>query len=198
MGGQVVPNDVLLFKVNRPLSRPDDSALPDALVPFEPLDPALAERERILAVTEIERPSDGYVVIGLLGNARWHEPITEDPKAGTTEIWSFANTTGDVHPIHLHLVQFQVLNRQTFDVPTYLQTGKLVLTSRPMAPETNERPGMKDTVKSYPGYITRVIQKFDLPAGVRVTPGQAYRYVWHCHILEHEDNEMMRPYHVIG
>jgi spore coat protein A len=198
MGGQVVPNDVLLFKVNRPLSRPDDSALPDALVPFEPLDPALAERERILAVTEIERPSDGYVVIGLLGNARWHEPITEDPKAGTTEIWSFANTTGDVHPIHLHLVQFQVLNRQTFDVPTYLQTGKLVLTSRPMAPETNERPGMKDTVKSYPGYITRVIQKFDLPAGVRVTPGQPYRYVWHCHILEHEDNEMMRPYHVIG
>jgi len=198
MGGQVVPNDVLLFKVSKPLSGPDDSTLPDTLAPFEALNPALAERERILAVTEIERPSDGYVVIGLLGNARWHEPVTEDPKAGTTEIWSFANTPGDVHPIHLHLVRFQLLNRQTFDVPTYLQSGKLVLTGRPMAPETNERPGMKDTVKSYPGYITRVIQRFDLPAGTKVTAGQEYRYVWHCHILEHEDNEMMRPYNVIG
>ncbi|MGA8030694.1 MAG: multicopper oxidase, partial [Bryobacteraceae bacterium] len=198
MGGQIVPSDVLLFKVNRPLSKNDAGELPDSLAPFEPLDPSLAERERILAITEIERPSDGYVVIGLLGNTRWHEPITEDPKAGTTEIWSFANTTGDVHPIHLHLVRFQVLNRQTFDVPTYLQTGKLLLTGRPIAPETNERPAMKDTVKSYPGYVTRIIQKFDLPRGMKVSAGQEYRYVWHCHILEHEDNEMMRPYNVIG
>jgi spore coat protein A len=146
----------------------------------------------------VERPSDGYVVIGLLGNARWHEPITEDPKAGTTEIWSFVNTTGDVHPIHLHLVQFQVLNRQTFDVPAFLQTGKVILTGRPIAPETSERPAMKDTVKAYPGYVTRVIQRFDLPSNITVSPGHEYRYVWHCHILEHEDNEMMRPYNVIG
>ena len=67
-----------------------------------------------------------------------------------------------------------------------------------MPPERNERPAMKDTVKSYPGYVTRVIQRFDLPVGTVAAPGQEFLYVWHCHILEHEDNEMMRPYKVVG
>ena len=197
MGGQYLAEEVMLFKVTKPLSVKDTSAVPDILVPFEPLSPTFATRERLLLVSEQERPSDGYVIIGLLGNARWHEPITEDPKAGSTEIWSFVNITGDVHPLHVHLVQFQVLNRQAFDVPTYQQTGKLVFTGKPMAPEANERPARKDTVKSYPGYVTRVIMRFDLPHGAPVTPGQELVYVWHCHILEHEDNEMMRPYKII-
>ena len=197
MGGQFVPSDVMLFKVTKPLSGKDTSSLPDALVPFEPLNPALAQRERMLLVSEHERPSDGYVIIGLLGNARWHEPITEDPKAGSMEIWSFVNITADVHPLHVHLVQFQVLNRQPFNVQTYQQTGKLVFTGAPIAPERNERPARKDTIKSYPGYVTRVIQRFDLPHTAPTTPGQELLYVWHCHILEHEDNEMMRPYKVI-
>lgn len=198
MGGQFLADDVMLFKVTRPLSGKDTSAVPDMLVPYEPLNPTFATRERLLLVSEQERPSDGYVIIGLLGNARWHEPITEDPKAGSTEIWSFVNITGDVHPLHVHLVQFQVLNRQAFDVPTYKQTGKLVFTGKPMAPESNERPARKDTVKSYPGYVTRVIMRFDLPHGAAVTPGEELVYVWHCHILEHEDNEMMRPYKVVA
>jgi spore coat protein A, manganese oxidase len=197
MGGQFVAEDVMLFRVTKPLSVKDTSSVPEMLVPFEPLNPRFATRERLLLVSEQERPSDGYVIIGLLGNARWHEPITEDPKAGSTEIWSFVNITGDVHPLHVHLVQFQVLNRQAFDVPTYQQTGKLVFTGRPMAPEGNERPARKDTVKSYPGYVTRVIMRFDLPHGAPVTPGQELVYVWHCHILEHEDNEMMRPYKIV-
>jgi spore coat protein A len=197
MGGQFIPADVMLFKVTKPLSGKDISALPDALVPFEPLDPAHAERDRMLLVSEKERPSDGYVIIGLLGNARWHEPITEDPKAGSIEIWSFVNITADVHPLHVHLVQFQVLNRQPFNVATFQQTGKLVFTGAPMAPESNERPARKDTIKSYPGYVTRIIQRFDLPHGAPTTPGQELLYVWHCHILEHEDNEMMRPYKVV-
>jgi spore coat protein A, manganese oxidase len=197
MGGQFLADDVMLFKVTKPLSGKDTSTVPDTLVPFEPLNPTYATRERLLLVSEKERPSDGYVIIGLLGNARWHEPITEDPKAGSTEIWSFINITGDVHPLHVHLVQFQVLNRQAFDVPTYQQTGKLVFTGKPMAPEGNERPAQKDTIKSYPGYVTRIIMRFDLPHGAPVTPGQELLYVWHCHILEHEDNEMMRPYKVI-
>jgi spore coat protein A len=197
MGGQYPAEDVMLFKVTKPLAGKDTSSLPEALVPFEPLSPNYATRERLLLVSERERPSDGYVIIGLLGNARWHEPITEDPKAGTTEIWSFVNITMDVHPLHIHLVQFQVLNRQPFDVPTYQQTGKLIFTGKPMPPESNERPARKDTIKSYPGYVTRVIMRFDLPHGATVTPGQELLYVWHCHILEHEDNEMMRPYKVI-
>jgi spore coat protein A len=197
MGGQYLAEDVMLFKIARPLSGKDTSAVPETLVPFKSLNPTYSTRERLLLVSEKERPSDGYVIIGLLGNARWHEPITEDPKAGSTEIWSFVNITGDVHPLHVHLVQFQVLNRQAFDVPTYQQTGKLVFTAKPMAPESNERPARKDTIKSYPGYVTRIIMRFDLPHGAPVTPGQELLYVWHCHILEHEDNEMMRPYKVI-
>ncbi len=197
MGGQYLAEDVLLFKVIKTLSGKDTSVVPEALVPFEPLVPTYATRERLLLVSEKERPSDGYVITGLLGNARWHEPITEDPKAGSTEIWSFVNITGDVHPLHVHLVRFQVLNRQTFDVQTYQQTGKLVFTGKPMAPESNERPAHKDTIKSYPGYVTRVVMRFDLPDGAQVAPGDELLYVWHCHILEHEDNEMMRPYKVV-
>jgi spore coat protein A, manganese oxidase len=197
-GGEIVPSDVMLFKVTKPLSGSDISTVPETLVPFTPLEAAHAVRERTLTLTEMDRPSDGYTMIGLLGQKHWDDPITEDPKAGSMEIWSFANTTGDVHPMHIHLVQFQVLNRQTFDVKNYMQTGKLVFTGIPMPPESNERPAWKDTVKTYSGYVTRVIARFDLPAGTQAKPGEEFRYVWHCHVLEHEDNEMMRPYKIVG
>jgi spore coat protein A len=196
-GGEIVPSDVMLFKVTKPLAGKDASSLPDTLVPWPPMDPAHAVRERTLALTEMDRSPDGYTMIGLLGQKHWDDPITEDPKAGTTEIWSFANTTGDVHPIHVHQVQFQVLNRQPFDARTYIDTGKLVYTGHPMPPESNERPAWKDTIKTYARYITRVIAKFDLPAGTVARPGDEFRYVWHCHVLEHEDNEMMRPYKIV-
>jgi spore coat protein A, manganese oxidase len=197
-GGEVVPSDVMLFKVTKPLSSADTSSLPETLPPITQLSPAVATRQRVLALTEMDRPSDGYTSIGLLGQKHWDDPITEDPKAGSTEIWSLANATGDVHPIHLHLVQFQVLNRQPFDVKTYLQSGKLVYTGAPMLPEANERPAWKDTIKTYAGFVTRIIPKFDLPEGTQATPGQEFLYVWHCHILEHEDNEMMRPYKIVA
>lgn len=197
-GGEIVPKDVMLFKVTKLLAGKDTSSLPDALSPWAPLNPTHAVRERILALTEMDRPSDGYTLIGLLGQKHWDDPITEDPKAGSTEIWSFANATGDVHPIHLHLVQFQVLNRQPFDVKSYIETGKLNFVGMPMPPESNERPAWKDTVKTYAGYVTRVIARFDLPVGAATSPGQEFRYVWHCHVLEHEDNEMMRPYKIVA
>jgi spore coat protein A, manganese oxidase len=197
-GGQIVPPDVMLFKVTKPLSSPDTSSIPESLIPFTPLDAASAVRERVLTLTEMDRPSDGYTMIGLLDNKHWDDPISEDPKIGSTEIWTFANTTGDVHPMHLHLVQFQVLNRQPFDAKTYLQTGKLVFTNIPIPPERNERPAWKDTIKTYSNYVTRVIARFDLPTGTIAKPGEEFRYVWHCHVLEHEDNEMMRPYKVVG
>jgi spore coat protein A, manganese oxidase len=197
-GGQIVPAEVMLFKVTKPLSGTDTSAVPETLVPFSPLDAGLAVRERILALTEMDRPSDGYTMIGLLDQKHWDDPISEAPKAGSTEIWSFANATGDVHPMHIHQVQFQVLNRQPFDAKTYQQTGKLVFTNIPMPPESNERPAWKDTIKTYSGYVTRVIARFDLPSGTVAKPGDEFRYVWHCHVLEHEDNEMMRPYKIIA
>ena len=100
--------------------------------------------------------------------------------------------------MHVHLVQFQVLNRQPFDLKTYYKTGKLVFSGPPIQPEQSERPAMKDTIKAFPGHVTRVIMKFDLPQTAPPTPGQELLYVWHCHMLEHEDNDMMRPYKVVA
>jgi FtsP/CotA-like multicopper oxidase with cupredoxin domain len=88
------------------------------------------------------------------------------------------NFTEDAHPIHIHEVQFEVVNREVFD-PEEDATGTVRM---PEAWET----GTKDTVIAYPDEITRVKALFDLPG----------LYVWHCHIVEHEDHEMMRPYAV--
>jgi bilirubin oxidase len=101
---------------------------------------------------------------------RWHDPISENPGLDATEIWEFQNFTPDVHPIHIHQVQFQVIGRG----PDGRQP--------PEGPEL----GFKDTVVALPGQITRVKARFDLPG----------LYVWHCHTLEHEDNEMMLRYFV--
>jgi FtsP/CotA-like multicopper oxidase with cupredoxin domain len=118
----------------------------------------------------------------------WMDAVTEDPRLGDRETWEFHNFTADAHPIHIHEVQFRVVNRQRLesdDEGVAVQPAKLVGSPRP--PEAWER-GFKDTVIAYPGEVTRVQARFDLPG----------RYVWHCHILEHEDNEMMRPYDVVG
>lgn len=123
----------------------------------------------------------------LLNGARWHDPVTENPALGTVEIWSFLNLTDDTHPIHLHLVRFQILDRRPFDLFTYLNDGKLEYTAAAISPDANEA-GWKDTVRADPGMVTRIIIRFE---------GFAGRYVWHCHVLEHEDNEMMRPYEVL-
>src|SRR5699024_4388625 len=112
---------------------------------------------------------------------------TEKPKIGDTEVWSFMNITDFPHPIHIHLIQFQVLNRQAFDLDLYNETKQIVFTGAPTPPKPNER-GWKDTVSAPPGEFTRVIVKFGPYTG---------RYVWHCHILEHEEYDMMRPYDVM-
>jgi FtsP/CotA-like multicopper oxidase with cupredoxin domain len=128
----------------------------------------------------------GNVVNGEAVKALWMEPVTENPNTGDTEIWAFYNTTGDAHPMHVHEVAFEVVNREALvldeagDPVVPLQLSGVV---RP--PEAWES-GYKDTVTAYPGEVTRVKAQFN-------TPGQ---YVWHCHIVEHEDNEMMRPYRV--
>ncbi len=103
----------------------------------------------------------------------WENPVTENPALGATEIWEIHNFTEDAHPIHLHQVQFEILERQPF--------GGAV-----RGPEAGET-GTKDTVIALPGEITRIKARFDIPG----------LYVWHCHILDHEDNEMMRPY-IVG
>jgi FtsP/CotA-like multicopper oxidase with cupredoxin domain len=115
----------------------------------------------------------------------WEDAITENPKLGATETWELYNFTADAHPIHVHLVRFKVLNRQLLETDAEgvsLQPAKLVRRAI-TGPEPSEA-GYKDTVIAYPGQVTRIQAKFDIPG----------LYVWHCHIVEHEDNEMMRPY----
>ncbi|MEW5991022.1 MAG: multicopper oxidase [Chloroflexota bacterium] len=124
------------------------------------------------------------------GTARpmtWMEPTTDNPQLGATETWEFHNFTADAHPIHIHEVQFRVVNRETLVTDEEgMAIQPAVLVGDPRSPEAWEA-GYKDTVIAYPGEVTRVQATFDLPG----------RYVWHCHILEHEDNEMMRPYDVV-
>ena len=120
---------------------------------------------------------------------------TETPSAGATEYWQIFNLTADVHPIHFHLVNVQLLQRQTFEGTP----DSYSLTGSPMRPNANEL-GWKETVRCNPEEVTTVAMKFDLPS----LPTSAMRnavsprtggkeYVWHCHILEHEEHDMMRP-----
>jgi FtsP/CotA-like multicopper oxidase with cupredoxin domain len=95
------------------------------------------------------------------------------------------NTTGDAHPMHIHEVAFEVVNRQQIIVDEVTERVQVAPGSAPVPPEPWES-GFKDTVIAYPGQVTRVRVKFDV----------AGQYVWHCHIVEHEDNEMMRPYRI--
>jgi spore coat protein A, manganese oxidase len=125
-----------------------------------------------------------------------HDPVTENPKAGDVEIWEIANLTGDTHPIHFHLVNVQILNREPFNAAVYNGTPTF-LPGGPYSPSPMES-GWKETVRMNPGEVIRVIMKFDLPAGlpfaVPASPRTGgHEYVWHCHILEHEEHDMMRP-----
>jgi spore coat protein A len=195
-GDDVVPPDVMLFKVNQDLRGPDRSRLPGTLNNVPLLNPAAAVATRDLVLSELDSaPPFENPIIAQINGAMWDDPVTESPRNGAVEIWRIVNTTGDAHPIHIHLVQFQILDRRHFDINQY---PAVVFDQPPQAPENNERPAWKDTVLSYPETVTRVIAKFDLPRDARPRPGQKFRYVYHCHILEHEENEMMRPYDVIG
>ncbi len=131
----------------------------------------------------------------LLFGREYMDDVTENVQAGATEVWEIANLTGDVHPIHFHLVNGQVLSRQAFSTSQY--TGGVPNYQGPsMAPDANEL-GWKETVRMYPGTVTRMLFRFDLPSvpfNVPESPRTGgFEYVWHCHILEHEEHDMMRP-----
>ena len=196
-GDDVVPADVMMFRVVKRLQGRDTSSVPNTLNSVPLISPGSAVKQRNLLLTEADRDPDGFPIIALLDQKMWDDPVSEDPKVNTVEQWNLINTTGDAHPKHIHLVQFQILNRQPFDVDQWSANGQIVFTGPPVTPDANERPAWKDTVKSLPGTVTRLLMQFTLPTGTHVTHGQRFRYVWHCHILEHEDNEMMRPYDVV-
>ncbi|HEX4992684.1 MAG TPA: multicopper oxidase domain-containing protein, partial [Rubrobacteraceae bacterium] len=137
---------------------------------------------------------------------RFEAPVNIRVRAGAVEDWLLINLSADTHPIHLHLPQFQVVERRPFNVAGYRRALKKAraagnpnpnpapfYTGGPLPLQTDDR-GFKDTVSANPRVVTRIRSPFKLPPGVRGTQ----KYAFHCHILEHEDNDMMRPFEVIG
>ncbi len=149
----------------------------------------------ILGTAEVKKDYQGVEHVGALG---WDAPVTERVQLGDTEIWEFYNTTADAHPVHVHLGEYQVLGRYYIsesddnqDGITGNDLGDLIDTRTDLPGIQNLRPedtGLQDTVWVGPGEALKIIMKFDRPGD----------YVWHCHILSHEDHDMMRPIKVIG
>ena len=182
---------IMAFRVEMPLNTNYPlTVLPATLrSPIVPLQTELAPRKLILFETEDEygriMPILGTVDDGMLG---FREELTENPALNGTEIWELYNETMDAHPIHLHLVSMQMISRQKFVARINEENGKptnIRLVGQPKYPGPDEQ-GWKDTWVTFPGEVTRVIAKFDRPG----------LYVWHCHILSHEEHDMMRPFFV--
>ncbi|MBM7691299.1 spore coat protein A [Peribacillus deserti] len=171
-------NTVMQFKVTLPLLSIDT-------IPFLKIKEQSAAKIRYLTLND---NTDQYGrEFMLLDNKRWDAPITENPKLWSTEIWYLINLTDDAHPIHIHLIDFQIVDRRDFDADTFKKERVIHYKGEAMPPEPQEQ-GWKDTVNANPNQITRIIMNFGPFSGL---------YVWHCHILEHEDYEMMRPFIVI-
>ena len=177
---------VMQFRVSSG-KQTDPSSLPSALRPVPRIPESQAVQTRVLTLDEYVNKSGNPVML-LLNASHWKMPVTENPVLGSTEIWTLLNPTDDSHPIHLHLVRFQILDRQPYEPWLYQTKRQLHFLGPPEPPDANEA-GWKDTVRAHARMVTRIIVPFT---------GFPGRYVWHCHILEHEDNEMMRPYDVIA
>lgn len=183
-GGDVNPDtdaNVMQFRVTKPLKGEDTSRKPKYLSAMPDMTSKRIHNIRTLKLTNTQDKYGRPVLT--LNNKRWHDPVTEAPKLGTTEIWSIINPMGGTHPIHLHLVSFQILDRRPFDLERYNKFGDIVYTGPAVPPPPSEK-GWKDTVQAHSGEVIRIAATFAPYSG---------RYVWHCHILEHEDYDMMRP-----
>ncbi|MGE0826648.1 MAG: multicopper oxidase family protein [Candidatus Binatia bacterium] len=192
--GQIMAFTVIPSAVPDPTTPPQFLLLPEITpLPPETVTRPLALLEELSAFFD-DAPAETLLgtvagnpnsAPGVWAKRLWAEAVTENPQVGATEVWEFYNASADAHPMHIHEVAFQVVNRQNIFVDEDTQEVQVVPGSVPNPPEPWET-GFKDTVIAYPGQVTRVRVRFN-------TPGQ---YVWHCHIVEHEDNEMMRPYRV--
>ncbi len=187
--GQILQFRVVAATAVDPTTPPQFLKLPA----IEPL--PTPKTTRHLALLEVmSRIHDGpaEALLGTVDNtgmpteSMFADPVTENPGVGDTEVWEFYNFTGDAHPMHVHEVTFEVVNRESLLLNHDGETRvPAKLTGEIRKPEPWEA-GRKDTVIAYPGEVTRIRAKYD-------TAGQ---FVWHCHIVEHEDNEMMRAYRI--
>jgi spore coat protein A, manganese oxidase len=192
---------VMQIRVGTSVTKPGPDSVPSSL-PGRAADLGDPVRTRYITINEIDIDEPTWF-LNLNGVHFDEGPTTEAPRAGTVEDWVFVNLTGDTHPMHMHLVTFQVVGRTPFDVEAYEEAHEGLhgvpggidptpFATGPMQPPAPEERGFKDTVKANPGTFTTIRAKFELPAGVSAPQD----YVYHCHIVEHEDNDMMRPFTV--
>ena len=178
--------DILEFRVAAQTASSHNNVVPKTMPAIRRMPESEAVITRTITLSEYH-DKNGNPMVMLLNRKHWHEPVTETPKLNSTEIWEFVNLTEDTHPMHLHLVRFQVLDRRVFEPYAYETLHKVRFNSPPLPPMPNEL-GWKDTVQCPANMITRIIVRFD---------GYAGKYLYHCHILEHESNDMMRPFEVV-
>lgn len=208
--------EIMQFQVTKRLSGGADKTTPPkklALPAVAPIRPKPDTRRREWVVYQHKLFST------MTFNAvPFQEPSQDFIEAGSSEIWEYINPNHDAHPMHVHLVNFQVLNRQPIDAAAYqadyekwIHGGRKpqdlpvlanYLTGPPIPPDPDEAMAYKDTVKSYPETVTRIIIKFDeVPGAIASIPDSGTElpatYIHHCHLLEHEDDDLMRPWTIV-
>jgi len=174
----------------------DPSQIPGTLteVPEIPID-SVAEKRYLPLTASTDEYGRRLYLLGSEAESsphRLYDPVTEDPALDTTEIWSFANLTGMSHPMHLHLVHFQVLGRQPYG--EYDPEAETIDVES-LEPPASEETGWNDVVTVNPGEVVHVIVHFG--EFEDLFNDQTGWYMWHCHMLEHEDHDMMRPFRVL-
>jgi spore coat protein A, manganese oxidase len=215
-GDEIQLPQLMEIRIDTPVPANDpDRSVPGGQLRLPPVPrlnamPNLPPRDVVL---KENTDDDGNPIEVLLNGLHFTDPVNDIVKAGTTETWQFINLTVDAHPMHTHLVTFEVLDRQLLDVDGYASAWQAFLDSgrnpalkpdlsfytlgSPITPAPEEM-GYKDTVKAYPGYVTRMRAKFVAPKNATTTyfaGRETYgKWVYHCHILEHEENDMMRPF----
>jgi spore coat protein A, manganese oxidase len=213
-------SSLMQFRVRGTANRPGPTSIPTALPGSKPsLPDSDVVKTRYITLEEV-LDDDGNPVRLAIDGRYFDDGTDEDddgvderPLEGTVEDWLFINISADTHPIHMHLTNFQVMGRTPLDgtryardldrarkglagAPTLLPNNTIHPTDYLLGPEVAPEPkekGWKDTVGANPNQVTRIRQRFDLPADASVPQ----KYVYHCHILEHEDNDMMRPFEVV-
>jgi spore coat protein A len=204
MGGRATLSQLLKIRVVQPLQGADDT-VPAADLQLPELRPLPSPSEtRVQHLSETLDPITGAPIhlrvedLPYLDEETQLPVVTTKPAAGAVEDWLLVNTTADTHPIHLHLVTFEVIDRRPF--ASYDTATQAITYTGPALPAAPNENGRKDTVQAHPGQVTRIRARFELPdEGTIVLPRGVTnpQYVWHCHILEHEENDMMRAFEVV-
>jgi spore coat protein A len=206
MGGRATLSQLLKIRVNR-AQQGTDATTPTANLQLPALPPLPAPSvTRVQHLSETLDPlTDAPINLNVedapyLNEETGLPEVTTKPAANAVENWLLVNTTADTHPIHLHLVTFEVIDRRPFNVAAYDPEIQAITYTGPAVPAAPNENGRKDTVQAHPGQVTRIRARFELPdeGTIVLPPGvENPQYVWHCHILEHEENDMMRAFEVV-